>query len=326
MNRRAFVSGALSLLAAPLIATAQQARKIWRVGDLSTSPPEVASAATWASFVQGLRESRYVEGETVAFERRSARGEPNRLPGLASDLVRRNVDVIFARGPWAARAAKEATTTTPIVVVDLESDPVAEGFVKSLGRPGGNVTGLFLDLADLCGKQLEFLKELVPGLRRVGVLGDAVVNASQFRATDTASGALATEIERLSIRNSKDLDGVFRVAASTHAQALLVLTSPITIGRRTALADLAAKYHLPAMYGYREHVDVGGLISYGPDLPNMFRRCGEYVARVLSGAKPEELPVERPAKFELVINLKTAKALGLTIPQSLLIRADQLIE
>src|SRR5215470_12545164 len=164
MNRRAFVTGLGAVLAAPLAVGAQQAGRIWRVGDLSTGAAEVALAATWASFVAGLRESGYVEGETVAFERRSARGEPNRLPELASDLVRRNVDVIFARGPWAAHAAKKATTTTPIVVVDLESDPVAEGFVKSLGRPGGNVTGLFLDLADLCGKQLEFLKGLVPGL------------------------------------------------------------------------------------------------------------------------------------------------------------------
>jgi len=324
MNRRAFVTGLGAVLAAPLAVGAQQAGRIWRVGDLSTGAAEVALAATWASFVQGLRESGYVEGVTVTFERRSARGAPNRLPELASDLVRRNVDIIFARGPWAAHAARKATTTVPIVVIDLESDPVAEGFVKTLGRPGGNMTGLFLDLADLSGKQLELLKELVPGLHRLGVLGDASVNASQLTATSTAARVLAIEIEPVPIQN--DVDRIFSAVTGAHAQALMVLTSPIAIGLRTAIADRAAKYHLPAMYGYRAHVDVGGLISYGPDMPKMFRRCGEYVARILSGAKPEELPVERPIKFDLVINLKTAKALGLTIPPSLLARADQVVE
>jgi putative ABC transport system substrate-binding protein len=326
VQRRVFLVGGVGALVTPLLGEAQPARKLWRVGDLSITPADRAVPANWASFVQGLRDSGYVEGERVVFERRSARGAPDRLLELASDLIRLKVDVIFARGPWAARAAKRATTTIPIVVVDLESDPVAEGLVKSLGRPGGNVTGLFLDLAELGGKQLELLKEIVPRLSRVGVLGDTDVNASQLRAMHAAAHILAIDVQSLPLREGKDLDGTLRTAATARVQAVVVLTSPITIARRKTIAELAAKYHLPAMYGFRVHVDVGGLISYGPNLADMFRRCGEYVAKILSGAKPEDLPVERPARFELLINGKTAKALGLTIPPSVLVRADQVIE
>jgi putative tryptophan/tyrosine transport system substrate-binding protein len=248
------------------------------------------------------------------------------FPTAAAELVRANVTVIFARGGHAVRAAKQATNTIPIVAVDLETDPVVAHFVQSLPRPGGNVTGMFLDLADLSGKHMELLKELVPRLSRLAVVGDPEINVSQFRATEVAGRVLSVKVQTLEIRRSDDFAEAVRVAARDNVGALLVLSSPLTLAHRQQIADLAMKHRLPAMFMYRSHVDAGGLLSYGPNLPRMFHRCGAYVARILAGSKPAEMPVERPAVFELVINLKTAKALGLTIPPSLLQRADQVIE
>ena len=303
-----------------------QPAKVSRIGILTTGDPRSAPPGNWEGFLQGLRESGYVEGQSIAFEHRYAQGKPELFPDLAADLVRLKVDVIFARGPWAVTAAKAATRTIPIVVIDLESDPIADGFVKSLARPGGNITGMFLDLAELSGKQLQILKEIIPKLSPVAVLGDPAVNASQLRELRVVARSLAVQIEALEMKSSKDLDGAFKAANRGHAKALIVLSNPLTLASRTQIGDMAVKRRLPMMSLYRAHVEAGGLISYGPDLPDMFRRCGVYVGRILGGASPGELPVERPVRFDLVVNMKTAKALGLTIPQSLLLRADEIIQ
>jgi putative ABC transport system substrate-binding protein len=330
IDRRAFISGiTLGLLAAPFAGEGQQVEGLPRVGHLAiagpTSTPQ-PPPENWNAFLAALREGGYVEGQTVVFEHRDARNRPELFPTAAAELVRANVTVIFARGGHAVRAAKQATNTIPIVAVDLETDPVVAHFVQSLPRPGGNVTGMFLDLADLSGKHMELLKELVPRLSRLAVVGDPEINVSQFRATEVAGRVLSVKVQTLEIRRSDDFAEAVRVAARDNLGALLVLSSPLTLAHRQQIADLAMKHRLPAMFVYRSHVDAGGLLSYGPNLPRMFHRCGAYVARILAGSKPAEMPVERPAVFELVINLKTAKALGLTIPPSLLQRADQVIE
>jgi ABC-type uncharacterized transport system substrate-binding protein len=317
---------ALSLTLAPVVAAAQPAGKAWRVGVLTTGNPHSAPPANWDGFLQGLRESGYVEGQNIAIEQRYAEGKPELFPDRAADLVRLKVDVIFARGPWAVSAAKAATRTIPIIGLDLESDPISDGFVKSLARPGGNITGMFLDLAELSGKQLQILKEIIPKLSRVAILGDSAVNASQLRELRMVARSLAVQTQALEMKSSKDLESAFEAANKGRATALIVLSNPLTLASRAQIGDMATKRRLPTMYLYRAHVDAGGLISYGPDLPNMFRRCGEYVGRILGGAKPSALPVERPVKFDLVINLKTANALGLTIPQSVLVRADEIIQ
>src|SRR5215475_11643334 len=326
MDRRPFITTVGGgLLAVPLIAVAQPTR-VSRIGILPTGNPGAAPPANWEGFLQGLRESGYVEGQNIAFEHRYAEGRPKIFPDLAADLVRLKVDVIFARGPWAVPAARAATSTIPIVGIDLESDPIADGFIKSLARPGGNITGLFLDLAELSGKQLQILKEIVPKLSRVAVLGDPAVNASQLRERSVAARSLAVRIQSLEAKSSKDLDGALELANQRHAEAVIVLSNPLTLAARTQIGDGALKRKLVTMYLYRAHVEAGGLISYGPDLPDMFRRAGVYVGRILAGATPSELPVERPVQFDLVINMKTAKALGMSLPQLLLTRADQVIE
>jgi len=325
ITRRTFLWG-LPLGTMSAFAAEAQPAKVSRIGILTTGDPRSAPPGNWEGFLQGLRESGYVEGQSIAFEHRYAQGKPELFPDLAADLVRLKVDVIFARGPWAVTAAKAATRTIPIVVIDLESDPIADGFVKSLARPGGNITGMFLDLAELSGKQLQILKEIIPKLSPVAVLGDPAVNASQLRELRVVARSLAVQIEALEMKSSKDLDGAFKAANRGHAKALIVLSNPLTLASRTQIGDMAVKRRLPMMSLYRAHVEAGGLISYGPDLPDMFRRCGVYVGRILGGASPGELPVERPVRFDLVVNMKTAKALGLTIPQSLLLRADEIIQ
>ena len=326
MNRRVFIGSlAGGLLAAPLAAGAQQATPP-RIGILTTASSVSSPSANYEAFVQGLRESGYVEGRNVLLEQRYAEERPKLFPALAADLVRLKVDLIFARGPWAVAAATSATRAIPIVGIDLESDPVADGLVKSLARPGGNLTGMFLDLAELSGKQLQILKEINPRLSRVAVLGDSAVNSSQLRELKSVAGSLAMQIQPLEMKAAKDLAGAFESENKRPSEALIVLSSPLTLASRSQIADIAAKRRLAAIYLYRAHVEAGGLLSYGPDLPDMFRRSGIYAARILGGVKPGELPLERPAKFELVINLKTAKALGLAIPPSLLLRADQVIE
>ncbi len=244
----------------------------------------------------------------------------------AADLARLSVDVIFARGPAAVTAAKEATRTIPVVAVDLESDPVAAGFVRGLARPGGNITGVFLDLPELSGKQLQLLKEIVPQLSRVAVLGDPVLNAPQFRATEVAARALAMHLQSVEVRALKDFNGALEAAKKGQARAVLLLSSPLVFNVRTRIAALAVEKRLAAVSMFVEFAEAGGLLAYGPSLRESFRRCGAYAGKILQGAKPGEMPVERPERFDLVINLKTAKALRLTIPQSVLGRADQVIQ
>jgi putative tryptophan/tyrosine transport system substrate-binding protein len=329
MNRREFITLLGGAAAGwPLAALAQQPAR-YRIGHLAIAAPTdipPPPPANWDAFMQGLHEAGYIEGRNIAFEHRSAHDQPELFPKLALELATLKVDVIFARGTWALAAAKNATRTIPIVGIDLEIDPVEAGLVASIARPGGNITGLFLDLSELSGKHLQMLKEIIPGTSRVAVLGNPDINAPQIRELERVARSLAVQIRAVDAKNATDLDGAFNAAKNWRADALIVLSNPLSLAYRARIGNLAEKATLPTIYLYRAHVDAGGLISYGPDLPDMFRRCGAYVGRILSGTKPADLPIERPARFELVVNLKTAKALGITIPETILVRADEVIE
>jgi len=326
MNRRAFITmvGG-SILARSLASEAQQTGKVWRIGSLSQTSPAVGAIYTEA-FLQGLRESGYIEGRDFIFEMRYAGGRFERLPDLAAELAGLKVDVIFARSSRAVTAARGATGTIPIVALDLESDPVVMGFVASLARPGGNITGWFLDLPELMGKQLELLKEVVPELSRVAVLGDSAINASHFKAVEGAGRALGVRVQALEARRSKDLGIAFDAATRERARGMIVFSSSFTFLHNALISDLAAKNKLATISIVKEFVEAGGRMAYGVNLWDLHRRCAAYVVKILKGAKPGELPVERPARFEFIVNLKAAKALGLTIPQTLLQRADEVIQ
>jgi len=324
MDRRAFLGTvAGGLLAAPLAAEAQQPGKVYRIAMLGvTAMDPLLNEA----FKQGLGELGYTEGRNVVVEYRHADGRPERLSQLAADLVRLNVAVLVVRGAAALAAAKDATSHIPTVAVDLESDPVAMGFVRNLAQPGGNITGVFLDLPELSGKQLQLLKEVIRPISRVAILGDPALNGPQFQATAGAARALAIEPQLVEVRGSRDFDTALEAAGRGRAGAVLLLSSPLVFTGRVEISALAIKRRLPAVSMFVEFAEAGGVMAYGPSLREAFWRGGAYAGRILQGAKPGELPVQRPTKFELVINLKTAKALGLTIPQSLLARADQVIE
>jgi putative ABC transport system substrate-binding protein len=328
-TRRAFIGTvAGGLLAAPLAAEAQQAAKIARIGYLAGSlagNPHLPEA-----FRQGLRDLGYVEGRTVVIEYRDAEGKLERLPALAVELVALKVDVILAGGTPQALAAKQATRTLPIVFA-AHADPVGSGLVTSLARPGGNVTGLSLLAPELVGKRLERLKQAVPGVNRVAVLWEpgAYVELTErdiLKETEVAARALGVRLQFVEARGPADFDRAFSDMTRARAGALTVLPSTMFIIERRRLVDLAAKNRLPSVYTSREYVDAGGLMSYGPSIADLFRRAATYVDKILKGAKPGDLPVEQPTKFELVINLKTAKALGLTIPPSVLSRADEVLQ
>jgi putative tryptophan/tyrosine transport system substrate-binding protein len=329
VKRREFITLLTGVAAAwPLVARAQQPAR-YRIGHLAIAAPTDTPPpppANWDAFVQGLREAGYVEGRNIAFEHRSAHDQPELFPKLASELASFNVDAIFARGTWALAAAKNATHTIPIVGIDLEIDPVEAGLVASIARPGGNITGLFLDLSELSGKHLQILKEIIPAISRVGVLGDSKINAPQLRELKRVAQSLTLQIQTVEFNDAANLEGAFDSAKNWGADALIVLSNPLNLAYRTRIGELAAKARLPTIYLYRPHVDAGGLISYGPDLPDMFRRAGGYIGRILGGTKPADLPIERPARFEMVVNLRTAKTLGMTIPETLLVRADEVIE
>jgi ABC-type uncharacterized transport system substrate-binding protein len=319
---------ALCLALAPLAAEAQQASKVPRIGYLAANL--AASPHLTEAFLQGLRDLGYVEGRNVALEYRSAEGKLERLPALAAELVALAVDVILVGGTPHALAAKQATKTIPIVFAAV-ADPVESGLVTSLARPGGNVTGLSNLNTELVGKCLEQLKQAVPRVSRVavlwhpGALGERA-ERDMLKGAEVAARTLGVRLQFVVARGPADFDRAFSDMTKARADALTVLTSTILLGERRRLADLAAKSRLPAVYPWREGVDAGGLMSYGPDFADLFRRAATYVDKILKGAKPGDLPVEQPTKFELVINLKTAKALGLTIPQSLLVRADEIIQ
>ena len=319
---------AVLLFAAPIAAEAQQQGKIYRIGFLSSlSVGDEQSRLT--AFRQRLQELGYAEGRNVVIESRYAEGDVDRLSRLAAEFVRLDVDVIVTWGP-AIRVAKDTASTVPIVMMST-IDAVAGGLVESLARPGGNVTGLTLISADLMGKRLQLLKETFPRLGRValltvpqdvGQLGTEVL----VRAADVAAKSLGLRLQVLRVRDSAELDAAFAAVTRERAGALYVVENPTLVQRRVRILELATKRRLPTMFGVTRYLDAGGLMAYGPDTLEMSRRAASYVDRIFRGAKPADLAVEQPTKFELVINLKTAKALGLTIPPSLLRRADQVLE
>ena len=327
MERRAFISGiTFGLLAAPLAAEAQHATKTHRISFLALTPGEDTSLMK--ALLEHLHELGYREGRNMTFEYRSAEGRPERLPQLATELVRARPDVLIAGfGALAAQAAKAATASIPIVFTTV-GDPLGAGLVASLGRPGGNLTGLTDQAKDLGGKRLQLLREPTPGEQVIGVLMNPDTPFTQLALSEakTAAEARHTRLEVLEARTAAQVQGRFEAATKARATGLLVFEDPLTYSIRRQIAELAAKFRLPTISGFRDFAEAGGLMSYGTDRRQMSRRAAEYVDKILKGAKPADLPVEQPAKFELVINLKTAKALGLTIPQSLLQRADEVIQ
>jgi putative ABC transport system substrate-binding protein len=315
---------ALGLLVAPLAAEAQPPGKVYRIGFLSTNPPP---ARVWDALLDGLRERGYSEGRNLVFERRFSEGQAERFPEFAAEMVRLRVDLIIVMTTPAALAAKHATQTIPIVIPSA-IDPVGAGLVASLARPGGNITGLSTLGPELSGKRLELLKEVVPGMTRVAVLWNAAnpANASAWQETQAAARALGLLLHSQDVRGPQDLEGAFALTAQARPDALLVLGDSLLNMHEQQIAEFATQNHLPNMVARRESVMAGGLMFYGSSLPDKLRRAAYYVDRILKGTKPADLPVEQPMKFELVINLKTAKALGLTIPPHILFQADEVIK
>ena len=329
ISRRTFVTALVGgLFAPPLVARAQPAGKLYRIGALGTSPPGSTGAARlWEAFEQGLRELGYVEGQNLVVERRyGPEGQPDRLRELATELVRLNVDVIVATGTLTPHAAKSATTTLPVVVTN-HGDPVGSGLVVSLARPGGNITGLSLLGHELVEKQLELLKKAVPRIARIALLWNPTsqTHPRMLNEAEAPARALGLRLQRVAASGLDDYDRAYAAMTGARAHALLVLGDPIFWNQRARIVELATKYRLPGMFGQREYVETGGLMSYGANLQENFRRAASYVDRILKGAKPNDLPIEQPTTFELVISSKTAKALGLTIPHAVLVQADQII-
>ena len=315
---------ALGVLAVPLAAGGQPPGKVPRVGILRAGILP-AGDLFMEPFRQGLRDLGYVEGQNILLEFRSAEGKPERFPALAADLVRSKVDIIVASGTAGIRAARKASTTIPIIMA-VHGNPVEVGFVNSLARPGGNITGLSFMNPELSAKRVELLKELVPKLRRVVALWDPTTLRLNADVTSRAAQSLGLELEVIEARGRADFASAFAAARRQRAGAVIPLASPVFVSERRVLVDLAARHRLPAVYETREFVDEGGLVSYGAHYPDLFRRAAVYVDKILKGAKPADLPVEQPMRFELVINLKTAKTLGVTFPQSIFIRTDQVIQ
>jgi putative ABC transport system substrate-binding protein len=314
----------LALIAAPRAAEAQPAGKVYRIGYLETG---LVRSRQWEAFRERLRELGYVEGKTVAFETRWADGQIDRLPGLAAELVRLKVDVVVTAGSPAARAAKNTTTSIPIVMA-TGGDPVGLGLVATLARPGGNVTGLTTLSRELSGKRLEVFREALPRVARMGMLWHRTssIDALLRRETEEAAQTLGIPLKAHGVDGPDDFDRAFRAIVADRAGGVLVATSSMFLGHRRQLADLALKHRLPTMFAFREYAEAGGLMAYGPNYTELFQRAAGYVDKILRGAKPADLPVEQPTKFELVINAKTTKALGLTIPPSVLLRADEVIQ
>ncbi len=311
----------LCLLAAPLAGQAQAPGKVYRVGYLSTG------AEVFEPFREALRELGYVEGRNLVLEVRLASGQLDRLPGLAEELVRMRVDLIAAVSPPAIRAAKEATATIPIVMAFSGDDPVRSRFVASLARPGGNVTGVMMIADELSGKRLALLHEMLPHKSRIALLAQTnhPASASQAKAAQEAAKALGVELEVLEVRDSRDYDAALGAAAK-RAHGLFVVSNPTFFGDRERLAALAARHGVPVLCEWREMAEAGCLMAYGPNILDLYRRAATFVDRIARGAAPAGLPVERPTKFELTINLKTAKTIGVTVPPALLLQADQLIQ
>jgi putative ABC transport system substrate-binding protein len=325
MTRREFIAVLGSAAAWPLAVRAQEAGKIPRIGFLS---PGTKSSLLDRSFLQGLRELGYVEGKNILIEYRFAGGKFKRLPAMAAELAQLDVDVIVARVTQASLAAKGATRTIPVVMLGV-SDPVGSRLVTSLARPGGNITGTSSQTAEVQGKSLELLKEIVPKLSRVAVLwnpANPIFQAQMLKATKRSAGVLGLKLREFGARNPSEFDHTFAAISNARVDALMVFGDPTLVAHKARIINFAARHHLPAIYGTEDHAEAGGLITYSPDYAAQFRRGAFYVDKILKGTKPADLPVEQPTKFELAINLKTAKALGLQIPPALLIRADEVIE
>ena len=322
---RGIAAGVL-LLGVSFPVDGQQPKKVPRIGYLSSVSPDQLSYL-YAAFLQGLRDLGYIEGENIVIESRWAEGKTDRLPDLAAELVRLKVDVIVtAGGQPVAQAAKDATSTIPIVFTG-SGDAVVRGLVASLAKPGGNITGLsFLDL-DLAGKRLEVIREVVAKISSIAYLWDPGVGSIAILKTmEVAARALEVQLRSIEVRSPNDLEGAFGAATRERVRALSVAPHPIFTQNRTQIVELAAKHRLPAIYAWKEFVEIGGLMSYGVSLPDLYRRAATYVDKILKGAKPADLPVEQPTKFELVINLKAAKQIGLTIPPNVLARANKVIK
>jgi putative ABC transport system substrate-binding protein len=325
MGKRIFgIALVATLFALSFPAEAQQVTKIPRIGFVTASPSVFPGRIE--AFRQGLRELGYVEGKNIVIEWRYTDGKLDRAPALAAELVRLKIDIIVVSGPILTNILKEATTTIPIVM-GYHTDPVGTGLVASLARPGGNITGLSVLSPELGGKRLEILKEVVPKLSRVAVLGSSTLpgNTEMLKETELAAGALGLRLQFVDVLSPKDIEAAFRGAVKGRADAVLAQGSGVLNANRIQVADLAVKSRLPAMYYATEFVEAGGLMFYGVDFPDLHRRAATYVDKILKGAKPAELPVEQPMKFEFVINLKTAKQIGLTIPPNVLVRADRVI-
>ena len=322
LNRRTFIrAAAASFCTRSLRAYAQQARQVPIVGFLTSF-----GFSSFVRFREGLAALGYIEGKNIVFEQRTARGKAELLPGLAMELVRLNVDVVYATGPAAIKAAHDATSAIPIVALDLESDPVESGLARSLARPGGNVTGLFLNFPDLAGKWLELLLEAAPGRDRIGLLWDSTTGSAQLHAAEASAHRFRIDLQVLEIRSSDDVEDALTRGLHEGSTALVALSSPNVIGASSSIARFATRYRLPAISPFREFADSGGLISYGPNLREFYLRAAFFVDSILRGAKAAELPIEQPSRFELIVNLKAAKALGLMISPSLLLRADEVIQ
>ena len=312
-------------LASVHLADAQQPTKVSRIGYLTGTTPD-GQLDRIEAFRQGLRELGYVEGKNIVIEWRSAEGKLDRLPARAAELVRLKVDIIVTAGPLATRAAKEATNTIPIVI-SQDPDPVGNGFVASLARPGGNITGLSSLTADLSGKRLELLKEIIPKLSRVAVFGTSTGSTvQQRREIEIAAGAFKVQLQYRDVLDPKDIETAFREATKARPDAVLVVPSSVLISHRKQVVELAVKSRLPAIYSTSQYVVAGGLMSYGVNTADVDRRAATYVDKILKGTKPADLPVEQPTKFEFIINLNAAKQIGLTIPPNVLVRADKVIK
>ena len=325
MTRREFITLLGGGAAAwPLAARAQRPGKIARLGYLSTANPR--SVAFFRAFEERLRDLGYIEGQNILVEYRNAEGNVDRLPDLAADLVRLDVNVIVTATAPATRAAIRATTTIPILMVAINYDPIALGYIDSLARPGANVTGLFFQHLELVAKRFGLFKQTLPSIGRVAVLSDALT-ADQLKVVEAANQAVGLELQPLELENPPyNFENAFRVAVGARAEAIFVLESASIFRGRAEIAQLAMKNRMPASFAFRDYVEIGGLVSYGVNFSTMYRRAAEYADRILRGMKPVDLPVEQSTKFELVINLKTAKTLGLAIPPGVLAIADEVIE
>ena len=326
-RRRIVVALGASPLSAPLALFAQQPKKIPLVGVLHPGlPPPAAAPPTIVGLQRGLRDSGYVEGKTVVVEYRYGSGKPETLPGLALELVKLKVDVLVTIGSPSIIAAKPVAGAIPIVAIDLETDPVASGLVASYARPGGNITGLFLDFDGLMGKWLELLTEAVPGIRRAAVLWDATTPQFQLNALAAAAKTRSMELDVVKFKQLAEIEDVLTAALKKRPEALVQLSSPAVNSASAGIAKFTQANRLPAISMFIAFPEAGGLMSYGPNLPIFFRRIWPLVDKILKGAKPADIPLERPTVLEMVVNLKAARALGIKIPQSILLRADRVIE